>query len=203
MRSFQKATPLRYLSEVYFSVRSRSARNKHHRIYCHLHASCNLSAGELALQFYVMYMASCDQFAVLPLFSYLRPSLPHLISSLVQSLLLRRSGLRCTNRVPLLSFFSQTRSTMAAAVPPPVPAAGGVTPAVAPGAAASRELYPPIEAYAHGMLPVGDGHTIYWEQCGNPEGKPVVFLHGGPGSGVSDATLLGYAFLWFDGGRSK
>lgn len=35
------------------------------------------------------------------------------------------------------------------------------------------------------MLPVGDGHTIYWEQCGNPEGKPIVFLHGGPGSGCT------------------
>lgn len=82
---------------------------------------------------------------------------------------------------------------MAAAVPPPLPAAGGVTPAVAPGAAASRELYPAIEPYGHGMLPVGDGHTIYWEQCGNPEGKPIVFLHGGPGSGVSVSRALQYA----------
>lgn len=46
-------------------------------------------------------------------------------------------------------------------------------------------LYPPIEPYASGMLPVGDGNRIYWEQSGNPDGKPVVFLHGGPGSGVS------------------
>ena len=48
-----------------------------------------------------------------------------------------------------------------------------------------RELYPPIEPYAHGKLPVGDGHEVYWETCGNPFGKPVVFLHGGPGGGCS------------------
>lgn len=48
-----------------------------------------------------------------------------------------------------------------------------------------RELYPEIAPYDHGMLPVGDGHEIYWEQCGNPAGKPVVFLHGGPGGGCN------------------
>ena len=48
-----------------------------------------------------------------------------------------------------------------------------------------RQLYPEIEPYASGTLPVGDGHEIYYEQCGNPAGKPVVFLHGGPGSGCS------------------
>lgn len=46
-------------------------------------------------------------------------------------------------------------------------------------------MYPPIEPYRHGMLEVGDGHQVYWELCGNPEGKPVVFLHGGPGGGCS------------------
>jgi proline iminopeptidase len=46
-------------------------------------------------------------------------------------------------------------------------------------------LYPEIEPYAHGMLDVGDGNSIYWEACGNPSGKPVVVLHGGPGSGCS------------------
>jgi proline iminopeptidase len=45
-------------------------------------------------------------------------------------------------------------------------------------------LYPPIEPYANGMLDVGDGQRIYWEECGNPAGKPVVFLHGGPGGGI-------------------
>ncbi len=48
-----------------------------------------------------------------------------------------------------------------------------------------RELYPEIEPFEHGMLPVSDLHEIYYEQCGNPEGKPVVFFHGGPGGGGS------------------
>ena len=46
-------------------------------------------------------------------------------------------------------------------------------------------LYPPLEPYQEGMLPVGDGQRIYWEQSGNPDGKPVVFLHGGPGGGTA------------------
>lgn len=46
-------------------------------------------------------------------------------------------------------------------------------------------LYPPIEPYASGRLDVGDGHRVYFEQCGLPTGLPVVFLHGGPGSGCS------------------
>ncbi|MDX3896226.1 prolyl aminopeptidase [Pusillimonas sp.] len=46
-------------------------------------------------------------------------------------------------------------------------------------------MYPPIEPYRHGLLDTGDGHQIYWELCGNPQGKPAVFLHGGPGSGCS------------------
>jgi proline iminopeptidase len=45
-------------------------------------------------------------------------------------------------------------------------------------------LYPPIEPHASGLLDVGDGHRIYWETSGNPDGKPAVFLHGGPGSGT-------------------
>ncbi|MBB5802507.1 proline iminopeptidase [Saccharothrix ecbatanensis] len=46
-------------------------------------------------------------------------------------------------------------------------------------------MYPEIEPYEHGMLDVGDGNLVYWEVCGNPEGKPVVCLHGGPGTGCS------------------
>ena len=46
-------------------------------------------------------------------------------------------------------------------------------------------LYPAIEPYETGYLLVGDGQRVYWEQSGNPEGKPVVFLHGGPGGGTS------------------
>ena len=48
-----------------------------------------------------------------------------------------------------------------------------------------RTLYPEIEPYETGMLDVGDGHRLHWELCGNPDGKPVVFLHGGPGGGSS------------------
>ena len=48
-----------------------------------------------------------------------------------------------------------------------------------------RSFYPEIEPYDHGMLDVGDGHRVYWELCGNPNGKPVVFLHGGPGGGCT------------------
>ncbi|ADH91737.1 proline iminopeptidase [Ancylobacter novellus DSM 506] len=50
---------------------------------------------------------------------------------------------------------------------------------------ALRTLYPPIEPYASGMLEVGDGHSIYYERSGKKGGKPVVFLHGGPGGGFS------------------
>lgn len=46
-------------------------------------------------------------------------------------------------------------------------------------------LYPPIEPFETGELLVGDGQRMYWEVSGNPAGKPVVFLHGGPGSGTS------------------
>ncbi len=45
------------------------------------------------------------------------------------------------------------------------------------------ELYPPIEPYEAGMLDVGDENLVYWEACGNPDGKPALVVHGGPGSG--------------------
>ena len=48
-----------------------------------------------------------------------------------------------------------------------------------------RELYPEIEPYDSGMLEVDARHRLYYEQCGNPQGKPVVLLHGGPGAGCS------------------
>lgn len=48
-----------------------------------------------------------------------------------------------------------------------------------------RTLYPDIQPYDAGMLAVDDRHTLYWEQCGNPDGKPVVILHGGPGGGCN------------------
>lgn len=51
-----------------------------------------------------------------------------------------------------------------------------------------RELYPATEAQHSGRLDVGNGHELYYEECGNPRGKPVVVLHGGPGSGCN-ATM--------------
>jgi len=45
-------------------------------------------------------------------------------------------------------------------------------------------FYPDIEPFDHGMLAVGDRHQLYWEQCGNPTGAAVLFLHGGPGAGA-------------------
>jgi proline iminopeptidase len=46
-------------------------------------------------------------------------------------------------------------------------------------------LFPEIEPYQQGWLQVSPVHTIYYEQCGNPDGQPVVVLHGGPGSGCN------------------
>lgn len=50
---------------------------------------------------------------------------------------------------------------------------------------ALRSLYPVTEPYASGHLDVGDGHVIYWERVGTRGAKPAVFLHGGPGGGIS------------------
>lgn len=61
----------------------------------------------------------------------------------------------------------------------------------------TEPLYPPIEPFAHAMLDVGDGHRLYWEQCGNPDGRPAVVLHGGPGTGCSPRLRR-----WFDPARS-
>jgi proline iminopeptidase len=47
-----------------------------------------------------------------------------------------------------------------------------------------RELYPPLEPYQQGYLTVSPRHELYYEQSGNPEGRPVLFLHGGPGAGT-------------------
>jgi proline iminopeptidase len=53
------------------------------------------------------------------------------------------------------------------------------------------ELFPPIEPYRTGRLAVSKLHDLYFEECGNPQGKPVVFLHGGPGGGL-DADYRRY-----------
>jgi proline iminopeptidase len=50
---------------------------------------------------------------------------------------------------------------------------------------AAKSLYPPIDPFDQRMVEVGDGHRLYVEQCGNPDGLPVVVLHGGPGGGCS------------------
>ncbi|MEW6728942.1 MAG: prolyl aminopeptidase [Pseudomonadota bacterium] len=50
-----------------------------------------------------------------------------------------------------------------------------------------RTLYPPIQPFQSFALPVSDLHTLYVEECGNPDGLPVVFLHGGPGAGCTES----------------
>jgi proline iminopeptidase len=71
--------------------------------------------------------------------------------------------------------------------------------------------YPAIEPYDHGLLDVGDGNAVYWEACGNPDGKPALILHGGPGSGCTAGMRryfdpAAYRIVLFDQrgcGRSK
>jgi len=48
-----------------------------------------------------------------------------------------------------------------------------------------KDLYPEIQPHQSGMLRLDELHTMYWEVSGNPQGAPVVFLHGGPGAGVT------------------
>jgi proline iminopeptidase len=71
--------------------------------------------------------------------------------------------------------------------------------------------FPPIEPYEHGMLDTGDGNFVYWETCGDPDGKPALVVHGGPGSGCSVGNRRAfdperYRIILFDQrgcGRSK
>ena len=73
------------------------------------------------------------------------------------------------------------------------------------------QLYPDIEAYAKGLLDLDGHHQMYWEVSGNPEGVPVVFLHGGPGAGAAPSHRRffdpeHYQIIIFDqrgSGRSK
>ena len=48
-------------------------------------------------------------------------------------------------------------------------------------------LFPKIDPFGEGMLSLDGNHVMYWEQSGNPNGMPVVFLHGGPGAGTNAA----------------
>ncbi|MBI3451570.1 MAG: prolyl aminopeptidase [Rhodospirillales bacterium] len=57
----------------------------------------------------------------------------------------------------------------------------------APDSAFRTDLYPPIEPLNSGLLELDRRHRMYWEECGNPRGTPVVFLHGGPGAGATPA----------------
>lgn len=50
---------------------------------------------------------------------------------------------------------------------------------------ADSTLFPPLQPNRSGTLAVSELHTLYWEECGNPHGIPVIFLHGGPGGGIS------------------
>jgi proline iminopeptidase len=51
---------------------------------------------------------------------------------------------------------------------------------------ANEHFYPLIEPFRTGILEVGEPHRLYWEECGNPQGDPVLFLHGGPGAGCTE-----------------
>jgi proline iminopeptidase len=65
------------------------------------------------------------------------------------------------------------------------PPASDTANAVASPAVFPTQLYPEIEPYDQGMLDVGDGHKLYYDVSGNPDGVPAIFLHGGPGAGCS------------------
>jgi len=60
-----------------------------------------------------------------------------------------------------------------------------VTPSEVPPGLREDGLFPPVEPYVEGRLPLDGAHTMYWEQSGNPAGIPVLFVHGGPGAGTS------------------
>ena len=76
---------------------------------------------------------------------------------------------------------------------------------------AVQYLYPPVDPFDQRMIEVGQGHQVYVEQCGNPDGIPVVVLHGGPGGGCSPAMRryfdpAAYRIVLFDQrgcGRSR
>jgi len=65
------------------------------------------------------------------------------------------------------------------------PPTSATAPLGGPSPKPPRALYPALEPHASGFLPEEDGHRVYWEESGNPAGKPAIFLHGGPGGGTS------------------
>ena len=106
----------------------------------------------------------------------------------------------------------QSTVSAALATTEPAPPAPATTIAASPIPAPDRlRAYPVIEPFDTGTLDVGDGHTIFYEQCGNPRGVPVVLLHGGPGGGANPTMRrfhdpAVYRLVLFDqrgAGRSK
>ncbi|GJE88585.1 proline iminopeptidase [Phanerochaete sordida] len=101
--------------------------------------------------------------------------------------------------LPQVLWPSRTRLALR---PPPRPRQHS-TLAHAPSTRADSSMYPPLEPYTTGTLQVSDVHTLYYEISGNPEGTPVVFLHGGPGGGcdAKDRSFFNpakYKIILFD-----
>jgi proline iminopeptidase len=63
--------------------------------------------------------------------------------------------------------------------------------------------FPAVEPYDSGMLDVGDGHRVYWETCGNPDGPPAIYLRGGPGSVHRPGRMPSRAFFGWTPQRSQ
>ena len=122
--------------------------------------------------------------------AHARPALSLLRGASAHAAPLRR--LRHSLAAPAANAASGSRWRAASAVAAVAAVTVGVAsgaPSVAAAAASApqsnkpRELYPPIEPHTTGMLQVSPVHTLRYEECGNKHGKPVVFLHGGPGGG--------------------
>ncbi|MCB1812233.1 MAG: alpha/beta fold hydrolase, partial [Candidatus Competibacteraceae bacterium] len=60
-----------------------------------------------------------------------------------------------------------------------------------------QSLYPSIQPYTYQHIAVSDLHTLYVEECGNPDGLPVVFLHGGPGGGCEPTHRRFFDPEWY------
>src|SRR5690606_34348889 len=94
----------------------------------------------------------------------------------VKSMARRKTPQRRTSRTSTAKQDAKQRTRMRQAV-------RGKRKRAARPAAGLRTLYPAIEPYRTGRLRVSDLHEIYFEECGNPQGKPAIFVHGGPGAG--------------------
>lgn len=90
--------------------------------------------------------------------------------------------------MPVRGKAAPRRATVSRSTAPQARAAPEAVSAVQAKSGPAKRLYPPIEAYASGRLRVTAGHELYFEESGNPRGKPVVFVHGGPG-GATDPRM--------------